>query len=269
MLRSAVLVAFVCSCDYVWNLEHFEHTGDGSTGDGSGTTDALRITGCPMFPIGGSDMDGDGVGDLCDPDPNNPAQPDCFVLYDSFPDPSPASPWLGWSDDGAKWDQCGDRGAYLCSPRTSSIAALYYARALVDVELVALDLDLQNHTVTAGTALEVGATVMPGAGGDVTGRVCGLVPVATTDYVQVTDRFDGTDTNVSPVPTTIPYQNSRSYRLTWRPPQHSCTVDSATYPTATADAALADPHVGTFVAIRAAHSDLNIHWIAAFSKTCP
>ena len=222
------------------------------------------ITGCPMYGSSVGDRDGDGIGDACDPDPDNTAQPDCFVMVTTFALPDNLTGWTGWSNTNDPWTYCTDPANKVCSPAASMYSALYHDKALVDVEQVSFAFHILNLAVNADTVVEVGAKLTQGASGDVTGRLCGLTPSG----VAITDRTDGNPNNTTNSSSTITYDIGTEARIDWKPPTCAVTALGAAG-SGSATTSSQDSSRGQLIAIRNRSTDIIVEWVAAYSKTCP
>ncbi len=150
----AVALAFAAGCDRLLGLTPFPdakpdvaypaqviNDPDGDY-DRDGSHNAVDL--CPTIDnnqLGGmSDRDGDGVGDLCDPNPDTPG--DCLVLFDDFTNETALSPhWQGNGGPIAIGDVSGQK------------TLQFY---ISDEEIVSLDVPLDLDAVTVIAYVQAG-----------------------------------------------------------------------------------------------------------------
>lgn len=154
--------------------------------DGDGEPNATDL--CALIPAtepgGRSDRDGDGVGDLCDPDPDQPGN--CLALFDSF-----AAPTLSphWRFDGEAVEVDGK----LVIPGG-------------DETIVYLDTELSLQTIEVQGYIHIGANaggarhaiqVLPDATLTplVSGRGCSFESNTTTSQITAIEVVAGVDTS--------------------------------------------------------------------------
>lgn len=201
MLRFVVVVQALVTvgCHDVFDLDKlyvpvtYDRVVNDPTGDfdGDGVPNATDL--CVLIPdteIGGrSDRDGDGVGDLCDPDPDVGGH--CLVLFDSFAAGTLSPHWLSEGED--------------VSPGNGQLVIPGGTETLVYLDT---PLDLDSITVAGYVSIGANASgarhavelyVDAQRSPYVTGRGCAVHSVSGTDdaALEIVDTTDGAVTVLS------------------------------------------------------------------------
>lgn len=218
------------------------------------------------------DRDGDGVGDLCDPDPDSPH--DCLALLDIFSDDAELHP--AWKSSGASIMLASGRVRIQGDPET----------------IMYLDLPMAVTTLTIGgyiaNADDTGARRAVQILFDhtrdprITGTACGVEDTTTfrdTSRVTTVDVVDSVDNPRATVPLDdTPIGPGTTVRIGWNdkddagdgfPLACRAELSDQQQPPHTVDASLlsAPPQSGT-IGIRTLQVGFDLYGIAAYGKFC-
>lgn len=160
MIHARVLALCAClaGCDRVWNLQDpiqdapADAPCSSSATDEDGDCHDNVADNCPGLPGSQADGDGDGVGDLCDPNPELGG--DRILEFESFDDPAAATRWRDASPE-SPWTLADGIARHAS---TTDVTALYQRTIPVDAAVVTIEVELEFTAWAAGTPQATPAT---------------------------------------------------------------------------------------------------------------
>ena len=233
-------------------------------GDGVPNGDDL----CPLLPQTTADADGDGVGDECDPDRNNPAEPDCLVLFDGF-GYGRANPTLD-----SRWTVLGSTPDFQPSGsvlfRDGSLPTIIYAPGPFEPTQVTLRFYIANQTEEPTRLLQV--LLAPSVSDDAYGHACALVDLDASDNV---NPLDLAWTTLSPGKELKPESkegvdytfDGLSGELRWS--SNTCSSDAGPGGASSRDNTSGPARASGALGLRVTNLAIELSSIAAYSKRCP
>ncbi|MCX5743344.1 MAG: hypothetical protein NT062_12700 [Proteobacteria bacterium] len=266
-LHALVVLAAAPRCSVVFGVEFEPSTvmivdGD-ADGDGVANVDDL----CPSIAGVTDDTDGDGVGDDCDPDVNNPGAPDCLVLFDGF-GYGRTNPTLD-----PRWTVIGSQPAFQPSG-----SVLFVDGALPTVVVAAGPFNATSITVGfyvgnpgPGKTRSFALLLAPTIGADATGETCALI-----DDDAINDTNDGifawatlaNGAYTAHAPKDVPYSfDGPSGQIRWTPGK--CAIDAGPGGSSNKLDRKAPGQTVGAIGIRAVDIGIELQSISAYSKSCP